>query len=422
MEQERKEYLINCFPGIPLYCEEKMKSGKKRACNYVVMVSAQNILFLRCYHRNYNGTIMEVQRFVFAEDGCVRYGINFQTGEWNIRKTITEPKFYRSFYGFRDNSYFMLNQTVIKNTCMEYSMLKDYQGYNLIEYLKFYQKHRNAEYLIKTGYGGLVKEKVEGSSCGSINWKSNNLLEMLGLNKTEFKLLQGKESDYELYCIWRSNFPKCTPEEILSLVHYFGLNWNKIKYLCGETGLSVTQLSRYLIKTNACRLPLRDYDDYISECKKLGYDVKSTQISKPKDFVAAHERTAMMVKNKENEEIRTEFEKRYPERKTLEYSSVSLIIRQPGSFSEIVQEGKVLNHCVGGYAERHARGQLNILFIRTADKPDVPFYTMELSKTGDVVQVRGYGNSNPTDEVKMFIQEYKAYISKLFEKKVGKSA
>ena len=47
---------------------------------------------------------------------------------------------------------------------------------------------------------------------------------------------------------------------------------------------------------------------------------------------------------------------------------------------------------------------------------------MELSKTGDVVQVRGYRNSNPTDEVKMFIQEYKAYISKLFEKKGGKSA
>ena len=43
---------------------------------------------------------------------------------------------------------------------------------------------------------------------------------------------------------------------------------------------------------------------------------------------------------------------------------------------EIEDEGRILSHCVGGYAERHAMGKLSIMFLRKVSEPDKPYYTV----------------------------------------------
>ena len=83
---------------------------------------------------------------------------------------------------------------------------------------------------------------------------------------------------------------------------------------------------------------------------------------------------------------------------------------------EIIDEGKALCHCVGGYAERHAKGKLHIMFIRKADKPDVPFYTVEVDLFGKIVQVRGQRNCKTTPEVDAFIEAYKEHLAEVFGK------
>ena len=47
-------------------------------------------------------------------------------------------------------------------------------------------------------------------------------------------------------------------------------------------------------------------------------------------------------------------------------------IRAPHDCAEIIDEGKALEHCVGGYAARHAKGETTILFMRSAAWPDKP--------------------------------------------------
>ena len=89
---------------------------------------------------------------------------------------------------------------------------------------------------------------------------------------------------------------------------------------------------------------------------------------------------------------------------------------------EIVDEGRKLHHCVAGYAVRHAEGILHILFIRRVSDPDTPLYTMELSTSGKVEQVRGLRNCDPTAEAKAFVEQYKRYIKKIFRKKARKTA
>lgn len=80
------------------------------------------------------------------------------------------------------------------------------------------------------------------------------------------------------------------------------------------------------------------------------------------------------------------------ERALMNYEDDKYLIRIPNNLTEIVIEGSTLRHCVGGYTERHARGNTTIMFLRRKDCPDIPFYTIELDNNKNIVQIHGYGN------------------------------
>ncbi|MDE5754751.1 MAG: PcfJ domain-containing protein, partial [Oscillospiraceae bacterium] len=150
---------------------------------------------------------------------------------------------------------------------------------------------------------------------------------------------------------------------------------------------------------------------------KLKYCLTDKEINRPKHFQDMHIRTASAVKYQHNESVRKKFAERIPECRKLEFQSGNLVICQPSEIDEITAEGKILHHCVAGYAERHAEGKLHILFIRQADKPGIPFYTMEVTTDGKIKQVQGRRNCATTPEVAELIEEYKIYIQSIFRKK-----
>ena len=67
-------------------------------------------------------------------------------------------------------------------------------------------------------------------------------------------------------------------------------------------------------------------------------------------------------------------------------------------------------------------GKLHIMFIRARDKPDMPYYTMEISTDGQIVQVRGVRNAQPTEEISEFVELYRVHLAETFSKKEKKSA
>ncbi|MDE5753133.1 MAG: PcfJ domain-containing protein, partial [Oscillospiraceae bacterium] len=150
---------------------------------------------------------------------------------------------------------------------------------------------------------------------------------------------------------------------------------------------------------------------------KLKYCLTDKEINRPKHFQDMHIRTASAVKYQHNESVRKKFAERIPERRKLEFQSGNLVICQPSEIDEITVEGKILHHCVAGYAERHAEGKLHILFIRQADKLDIPFYTMEVTTDGKIKQVRGLRNCATTPEVAEFVEKYKIYLQAVFGKR-----
>lgn len=416
MKQKRKEELLHSFPVVPSEIMEKMNG--RYAANFAVFLTRGdgNELYVRCFHRYFGGHLVERQRYVFAKDGAVRYGKD-EGKPWTVRTEFREPVFCQSCYGYNfDNTYKVLNYEAISRSWMKYCCLELYHGGLEMEYLRLYCKHPNVEYIMKSGFGCLIGEHCTGYWGGiahiapdmHINWKSNNLLQMLQLNRTEFKFLRGRESDYEIFMVWKDKFPKYKPDELIALANRFHYEIGTAENFTNATGLPPLRLARYLSEQDISN---SDYNDYLRQCIRLKYNLHDTAISMPHDFLTMHTRLSALVEYQENAKAHQAFMQNMEYRRQLGFASGGLLIRQPESMAEIIAEGKRLHHCVGGYAERHAYMKLHIMFIRKADKPDVPFYTVEVDLLGEIKQVRGLRNCKTTPEVDAFIEAYKQHLA-----------
>ena len=423
MRKERKQELMHSFPAVPHSVEEQMKG--KGALNFCVFLTNGHELFVRCFHRYKNGELAERQRYVFAKDGAVRYILDgYSTTKWKVATEFKEPRFAAKGYPYTyrfDNTYAILNANAYRQSDMKYSQVGGEYFRCPLSYLKLYIKHPNLEYLIKSGYGHLIEEnhnyyndEITVEVNHRVDLKSNNLLKMLGLNRTEFKVLQGHEKSYSSFLLWREEYPKLKPQDWLTLAITFYSEHGTLQRFIEQTGLKPVRLARYLRESD---VNLHDYSDYLQQCRQLGYPLRDTAINMPHDFYAMHERLSMLIQTKANESLMREFRKNYTSRKRLEYESGSLILVQPESIDEIANEGKTLCHCVGGYAERHAKGITNILFLRRKSEPDKPFYTVEVSRELKVMQCYGYknnkaGNDKPP-EIEAFEKDYQHYLEEL---------
>ena len=72
------------------------------------------------------------------------------------------------------------------------------------------------------------------------------------------------------------------------------------------------------------------------------------------------------------------------------------VLVAPKSKTELLIEGRVLNHCVYSYLDRIALNESTILFLRKKGYEDSPYYTVEV-KNGEVTQCRSTNNQDPAN-------------------------
>ena len=134
------------------------------------------------------------------------------------------------------------------------------------------------------------------------------------------------------------------------------------------------------------------YRDDLEAAYRLGYCMEHSKVLWPEQLYTAHDR------------VTAELEARYTEPKSrkvaadgksrkekYEFELDGLRIIFPLTAQAIKKEGKALDHCVGGYAERHIKGVLTILFLRRSEKPGVPYVTIEMVGN-QIQQIHGYHN------------------------------
>lgn len=348
---------------------------------------------------------------------------------WEKVGRCTEPHFSHWVYGYADNSYFAIGTEKLKNTFLKYAMCGDDTPAAFAAYLCRFAKHPNIEYLIKGGFAYIVQNICQGNAGVYINYRTNDLKKMLRLNREEINLLRDRcIEDYRSYIEYRKHLSglctteiinywkeyKCICQDALELVKKYDINdFKKLLDYIGKQDTESTDRSK--------RVLMHDYCDYIRECSKLKYDLTSRVVLFPKNFVRAHARTTKAMQSLLSAEQQARLEISNKLRSWLPYTDEArgLTVIVPETVQEIIDEGAKQNHCVGGYADRHAKGYLHILFLRKIDAPDIPYYTMEVSQEGRIIQCRGYANnveSNggkpKTQDIIDFEKDYQSFLNK----------
>lgn len=420
---------------------------KEGVANSVVFLSGDDgNLYVRCFTQTMffeHGKIEpkieteETCRYVFTEKSSARFSKNkilrkteegkwvTEFTDWNVRCEVTNPV----FHNYSPLSY--INLDAINNTCMKYSccsMMDFEDGWNTrymgaIGFLKFYQKHRGAERLIKCGFRDEVVNAALKIKDG-IDWSQTEPHKMLGISKNAFRLIRSDKkislTDYREVAKRFPNMPEGRQIECLQVIKNSWILYDRL-----SENVPGIKLVKYLIKQKS---DISIYWDYFQICKRLQYDLNDEQIVFPPHLSAAHDRvlqaeTALKMEREAARiaHLNEDLEKLKEMRNSLEFEFGDFIVVQPDSVKEIIEEGKILHHCVGGYAERHAKGKLSIMFLRKKAEPKVPFYTIEVSDDLKIVQCRGFRNNfanNPKPpEIYEVEQNYQNYLNEIFAKR-----
>lgn len=178
--------------------------------------------------------------------------------------------------------------------------------------------------------------------------------------------------------------------------------------LLKRLGITAERLTVYLEKSrielqtrggpgsNTQRRALQLYKDYLDAAENCGMDMENPLILMPRDLVEKHDRVTAAWSAIQRSTGQKGAAEAYRKRlralseKYLFWTD-DFLIRAPVDADEIVDEGKALKHCVGGYADRHMTGATTILFLRRRDRPHTPLVTIEMNGNR-IVQVHGYRN------------------------------
>lgn len=163
------------------------------------------------------------------------------------------------------------------------------------------------------------------------------------------------------------------------------------------------QLKRAFLYRSPMEEAISTYSDYLQMCQGQNYDMKSSQVLFPKHCSEAHDELSRYIKKCRDEQTKRAFREVYENlAEKANLTSKKLQIVCPKQTDDLITEGQALHHCVGTYIERVAAKKCLIVFVRRVEEPEKPFVTVEVSN-GKIVQIRGERNSDPTKEVKKFV-------------------
>lgn len=174
---------------------------------------------------------------------------------------------------------------------------------------------------------------------------------------------------------------------------------------------------KYINKNSNIAFGLTTFRDYLNMMEKIGTPVNEDTIF-PKDLKKAHDLATDKYNAIKHEKDNGQYSKRLKTLKSLEFVSDGLMIIVPRRLEEILREGRELSHCVGSYVQSVAKGETTILFVRKAEDPDQPYYTIEF-KENKVRQLRGLKNQQPTDEIEQFVEHWEKIVTTKPTRKVN---
>ncbi|MBQ8165627.1 MAG: PcfJ domain-containing protein [Lachnospiraceae bacterium] len=126
----------------------------------------------------------------------------------------------------------------------------------------------------------------------------------------------------------------------------------------------------------------------------------------PKYLVSSHCKLAFDCRKYDSRTKEDKWNKVVSKMQAYEYKNERFQIICPKNGSDLVKESRVQHNCVNGYEDRILDGKEMILFLRKNERPDQSLVTIELFYDGNLGQMFGGYNMEPTVEEMEFIKEW----------------
>lgn len=381
---------------------------------------------------------VEVER-IFLEKGQKPSRFDYYAGGWLRRGTgeswgyLVHPKTIKE----------IKKCGMLKYVPEEPYITKKYRNDNwIIDYYVAAARYPDFEMIIKMGLSHYASCLVLGYPVNP-NPRGKRIEDRLRINKDRIKDLvahHGEKQYLQLYQVERRAKAHWTDAEIkiieeLRASTYY-MEWEKVSTVLKYT--SPTRMKNYMVKQKMWipeepgnyqernrRTDLRrEYFDYIRMRQNAGYDMTSDIILFPADFRRRRDEMILEAEKAKMDEHKKQVLARYPKiaekykRLSDKYSAAAagLIIRPAKDAAEIVEEGRILHHCVGGdnYLSSHNNGNSFILFLRNIEAKDIPLITVEI-RGEHIIQWYGVHDSKPNE--KMIDAWLKTYTKELKKRK-----
>lgn len=404
-----RKYLID--DGYFLWYEKSVKCPNS--------ITARGLYVSRDYRGDYKkvNTEFSVTAMYLFQPGFSIMFDRYWGGEWFERKSViseagTSMQNIRCFYSEKN-----IAQTV-KDTPFQYSTWEEYRNNDRLKFFDLAAKYPCVEYLTKLGLKYFVTAKIYGNKTyGAINWRGRNITEVTKLNKQQLKEFQSEKADYaltlRLFQISKKDKSNIPVTELDEIVRQYADDFESLKKILKHTTLRRAnaylhkQFNKPGIKKYLSDLSqvLIHWRDYISDCTKLEMDLNQESILFPANLYEAHQKTSRLVEVKADEILNAKIAKRAKALEKYSFENEEFFIRPALSANEIIEEGKVLRHCVGGYVDKYAAGSTNLFVIRKVKQPNAPFFTMEVKKDR-IIQTHGIKHKLPEGKVKEFVDAF----------------
>lgn len=327
----------------------------------------------------------------------------------------------------------------MKGTMFQYSAMKEYSRttyrYNPVDYLSRYKETPQIEILVKMGLTGVVTSllKCRYGIVADIGAKRPD--QFLGIRKCRVRQLIEKNGDLNVLETMQMEYRMGAEWSDEQIDHIAEAHLRRGQLEVATTYMSVQQLLNRIEKyaraewgtgCGSAEQRLQNiantYIDYLNMRIALGYDLHNSVYQQPRDLTAAHTKMVTESSKKEADKRLAEVETRFSDirkqyrklRNRYFWEDENLLIRPARSAEEIVMEGRILHHCVGGdgYLGKHNRGETYILMVRQQADPEIPYITVEIDAKRDSI-IQWYGAHDKKPDEKNMQRWLDSYIIRL---------
>lgn len=384
MRQYRGSLWLLCFDA------EKGYRGPKGQRFYTGSLTTQPSFNLFAAYKFRPGKVEYVESRYWRSMSSGTYGTITKPGnsnKWLVRAPYGYSKEYRTGYDTVGTEE--IEKSEFKYCCIR-ELSKQCDLFRLLTLACFYPD--KIEFLQKIGLGEAINDYTEHGvkNAKVINWDAENQRDFIPMKPREIKDILnagGGMNAMSLYLTGEGTVQECVDfEDAFDSKTLITIRAKIKKYK-----VKIGTVSRYLkdqVEKYGGKFTLysvgEQYKDYLIAAEGVGLDLHNRIFLMPKNLREKHDEITEAYSTLLAEKRTAEEEKIYAPRmakleKRYAFEHNGLRIYIPASANDIVQEGKTLRHCVGGYADRHINGITTILFLRRADNPNHRLVTIEIS-------------------------------------------